>query len=112
MGDNCDQLTLFNVQAYLQLLQQQMGSSASSGAATAGNLTNQLGNVQQLPSLNNVSVQQLLAASQGNLATQQMFDSPGMLTLCLQAAVVTLCDGIDLVSSLWDDYYYPVSSFE
>ncbi|XP_071544364.1 CUGBP Elav-like family member 1 isoform X7 [Panulirus ornatus] len=61
--------------AYLQLLQQQMGSSAGSGA-TAGSLTNQLGSLQQLPSLNNVSVQQLLAASQGNLATQQMFDSP------------------------------------
>ncbi|XP_071544527.1 CUGBP Elav-like family member 1 isoform X26 [Panulirus ornatus] len=63
--------------AYLQLLQQQMGSSAGSGA-TAGSLTNQLGSLQQLPSLNNVSVQQLLAASQGNLATQQMFDSPGL----------------------------------
>ncbi|XP_071544639.1 CUGBP Elav-like family member 2 isoform X39 [Panulirus ornatus] len=60
---------------YLALLQQQMGSSAGSGA-TAGSLTNQLGSLQQLPSLNNVSVQQLLAASQGNLATQQMFDSP------------------------------------
>ncbi|XP_071544515.1 CUGBP Elav-like family member 1 isoform X25 [Panulirus ornatus] len=62
---------------YLALLQQQMGSSAGSGA-TAGSLTNQLGSLQQLPSLNNVSVQQLLAASQGNLATQQMFDSPGL----------------------------------
>ncbi|KAK8744787.1 hypothetical protein OTU49_000616 [Cherax quadricarinatus] len=63
--------------AYLQLLQQQVGSSAGSGA-TAGSLTNQLGSLQQLPSLNNVSVQQLLAASQGNLATQQMFDSSGL----------------------------------
>lgn len=62
---------------YLALLQQQMGNSASSGAA-AGSLTSQLGSVQQLPSLNNVSVQQLLAASQGNLATQQMFDSSGL----------------------------------
>lgn len=64
-------------QACFQLLQQQMGSSTSSGA-TASSLSSQLGNLQQLPSLNNVSVQQLLAASQGNLATQQMFDSPGM----------------------------------
>ncbi|XP_064108722.1 CUGBP Elav-like family member 1 isoform X2 [Macrobrachium nipponense] len=63
--------------AYLQLLQQQMGNSASSGA-TAGSLTSQMGSLQQLPSLNNVSVQQLLAASQGNLATQQMFDSSGL----------------------------------
>ncbi|KAK8744785.1 hypothetical protein OTU49_000616 [Cherax quadricarinatus] len=62
---------------YLALLQQQVGSSAGSGA-TAGSLTNQLGSLQQLPSLNNVSVQQLLAASQGNLATQQMFDSSGL----------------------------------
>ncbi|XP_069987192.1 CUGBP Elav-like family member 1 isoform X6 [Penaeus vannamei] len=63
--------------AYLQLLQQQMGNSAGSGA-TAGSLASQLGSIQQLPSLNNVSVQQLLAASQGNLATQQMFDSSGL----------------------------------
>ncbi|XP_066954423.1 CUGBP Elav-like family member 2 isoform X35 [Macrobrachium rosenbergii] len=62
---------------YLALLQQQMGNSASSGA-TAGSLTSQMGSLQQLPSLNNVSVQQLLAASQGNLATQQMFDSSGL----------------------------------
>ncbi|XP_045111238.1 CUGBP Elav-like family member 2 isoform X3 [Portunus trituberculatus] len=62
---------------YLALLQQQMGSSTNSGA-TASSLSSQLGNLQQLPSLNNVSVQQLLAASQGNLATQQMFDSPGL----------------------------------
>ncbi|XP_069943409.1 CUGBP Elav-like family member 2 isoform X20 [Cherax quadricarinatus] len=68
--------------AYLQLLQQQVGSSAGSGA-TAGSLTNQLGSLQQLPSLNNVSVQQLLAASQGNLATQQMFDSSGSHSLGL-----------------------------
>ncbi|XP_050714569.1 CUGBP Elav-like family member 2 isoform X9 [Eriocheir sinensis] len=64
---------------YLALLQQQMGSSTSSGA-TASSLSSQLGNLQQLPSLNNVSVQQLLAASQGNLATQQMFDSPAGLS--------------------------------
>ncbi|XP_047496381.1 CUGBP Elav-like family member 2 isoform X13 [Penaeus vannamei] len=62
---------------YLALLQQQMGNSAGSGA-TAGSLASQLGSIQQLPSLNNVSVQQLLAASQGNLATQQMFDSSGL----------------------------------
>ncbi|KAG0710147.1 CUGBP Elav-like family member 2 [Chionoecetes opilio] len=65
---------------YLALLQQQMGGSTSSGAA-ASSLSSQLGtlqNLQQLPSLNNVSVQQLLAASQGNLATQQMFDSSGL----------------------------------
>nr|XP_045625058.1 CUGBP Elav-like family member 1 isoform X8 [Procambarus clarkii] len=68
--------------AYLQLLQQQVGSSAGSGA-TAGSLANQLGSLQQLPSLNNVSVQQLLAASQGNLATQQMFDSAGSHSLGL-----------------------------
>ncbi|KAK8744786.1 hypothetical protein OTU49_000616 [Cherax quadricarinatus] len=67
---------------YLALLQQQVGSSAGSGA-TAGSLTNQLGSLQQLPSLNNVSVQQLLAASQGNLATQQMFDSSGSHSLGL-----------------------------
>ncbi|XP_042210638.1 CUGBP Elav-like family member 1 isoform X5 [Homarus americanus] len=67
---------------YLALLQQQMGSTAGSGA-TAGSLANQLGSLQQLPSLNNVSVQQLLAASQGNLATQQMFDSTGSHSLGL-----------------------------
>ncbi|KAK7068706.1 CUGBP Elav-like member 2 [Halocaridina rubra] len=61
---------------YLALLQQQMGNSASSGAGSS--LTSQMSSMQQLPSLNNVSVQQLLAASQGNLATQQMFDSSGL----------------------------------
>ncbi|KAK3869114.1 hypothetical protein Pcinc_025559 [Petrolisthes cinctipes] len=61
---------------YLALLQQQMGGSGGSGSSSSS-LTNQLGSLQQLSSLNNVSVQQLLAASQGNLATQ-MFDSQGL----------------------------------
>ncbi|KAK4297398.1 hypothetical protein Pmani_030176 [Petrolisthes manimaculis] len=63
---------------YLALLQQQMGGSGGSGSSSSS-LTNQLGSLQQLSSLNNVSVQQLLAASQGNLATQ-MFDSQAGLS--------------------------------
>ena len=56
-----------------------MANSANTSAGVGG-LDNQLsGSMQQLPSLNNLTVHQLLAASQGNLPTQQMIESPGML---------------------------------
>ncbi|XP_076045922.1 bruno 1 isoform X10 [Oratosquilla oratoria] len=57
---------------YLALLQQQVATNSGSAPATATpNLANQL---NSLPQLNNINVQQLLTASQGSLG-QQVFES-------------------------------------
>lgn len=47
----------------------------NSNTGAAGGIGSLAGSLPQISSLNNLSVQQLLAASQGNISTQQIFDS-------------------------------------
>ncbi|RXG56405.1 CUGBP Elav-like family member 2 [Armadillidium vulgare] len=63
---------------YLALLQQQINSTSTGAAGGLGALA---GSIPQISSLNNISVQQLLAASQGNLSSQQIFDSQNLGSL-------------------------------
>ncbi|KAB7504171.1 CUGBP Elav-like family member 2 [Armadillidium nasatum] len=63
---------------YLALLQQQINSTNTGATGGLGALA---GSIPQISSLNNISVQQLLAASQGNLSSQQIFDSQNLGSL-------------------------------